>query len=333
VNGIVSSAIIVNKRILYNCWIDFRMKIALFGASSNIAQDVIFKLMAADFVDQIDLYSRNPSLVMNTLVKTKVTNKTNCLDYADFISQKNYGFILNFIGLGCPQKILERESELIDIADYYDELIISHLKKYQPCGYIYLSSGAVYGTDFHQPVPKIGKQIADATNGHDLSSYTISKIRCELRHRALSNIPIIDLRIFSYFSARHSLNTKLFMAEICNSIKLGKLLHIEPEPMVRDYIHPGDFYKILELIMVAPPRNGVIDCYSKAPIEKIKLLEIMASRFNLQYKTKALGSKPEFYNRKEHYYSLVRTAEDLGYSPRYTSEEALINECQKLFQL
>lgn len=305
------------------------MKVAIFGSTSNIAADVINHFSNKKNIE-MDLYSRNKSSVKKITPKTDGV-KVNYLNYSSFNFDVVYDLIINFIGLGCPEKIKKAADELVDVANYYDIMILDYLSTNSGCKYIFISSGAVYGEDFLEPIPAEGKSINDHPLKSGLSSYAVSKISCEKRHRNYQSIAIVDLRVFSYFNSRYDPNSQFFMSQICNAIKDNELLIVSTDRMMRDYIHPNDFCSLIDAIINSQPTNEVVDCYSKEPIEKIALLEAMKKEFGLKYLVRDHDLNQLIYTNKTNYYSLLSNAKKLGYEPNYSSVDGLIFECKKLF--
>jgi len=304
------------------------MKVAIFGSTSNIAADVIKHFSNINI--EMDLYSRNENSKNQLILKTDA-KKVNYLHYRAFNSIVKYDVIINFIGLGCPKKIKNAADELVDIANFYDTMILDYLSANNRCKYIFISSGAVYGEDFLEPIPENGKTISDDLANPELSSYAISKISCEKRHRDLQKTAIVDLRIFSYFNSKYDPSSQFFMSQICNAIRDNEVLIVSADKMVRDYIHPIDFCSLMDVIIATEPINTVIDCYSNKPIEKIELLEAMKNEFGLKYLVKDQAPNQSIYTNKTNYYSLLSNAKKIGYKPNHSSLEGLISECKKIF--
>ena len=86
------------------------------------------------------------------------------------------------------------------MTEYYDNLILDNLNKYQSTIYINISSGAVYGTDFKKPANSSFTTEIDVNNITTIEHYRIAKLNSEVKHRSLSDFKIIDLRIFGFFS-------------------------------------------------------------------------------------------------------------------------------------
>jgi len=256
----------------------------------------------------------------------------NCFidDFSKFTKDLKFDVILNFVGVGSPIKIINMAESILDTTYKYDEMAINYVKENKDCKYIFLSSGAAYGSNFDNPVDQNSKARFSINNLEAQDWYGISKFNAECRHRSLGHLGIVDLRIFNYFS--HSLDLKAgsLITDLMCAIKDNKMLETADDEMVRDYIGAEDFFQIIQCIFNAPKINTALDCYSKEPIDKKSLLEVMEERFELQYKTiqsrtlNATGKKPN-------YYSINKKAKELGYEPKYTSLENIIGGIQKIY--
>ena len=304
------------------------MKVAIFGSTSNIAADVINHFSSINI--EMDLYSRNENPTNQLILKTD-RKRVNYLHYSAFNSTINYDVIINFIGMGCPNKIKKAADQLVFTANYYDTMILDYLSVNSSCKYIFISSGVVYGEDFLEPISENGKATGDDLLSLGLSSYAISKISCEKRHRCLKNLAIVDLRVFSYFNSKYDPKSQFFMSQICNAIRDKEVLIVSADKMVRDYIHPMDFCSLIDVIIASPPVNTVDDCHSNGPIEKIALLEAMQKEFGLKYLVRQQTQNQSIYTNKTNYYSLLSNAKKIGYKPIYSSLDGLIYECKKIF--
>jgi len=156
--------------------------------------------------------------------------------------------------------------------------------------------------------------------------YGVSKLYAECRHRALAHLPIVDVRIFNYFSHTQNLESRFLITDLVRAIRDKAVFKTSAAHMVRDFLHPSDFYRLISAILAAPPTNVTLDSYSKAPIDKKSLLDALQKRFDFQFEVlqnvtgvNATGSKPQ-------YYTLNRRAEDFGYQPMLTSLDGILCE-------
>lgn len=163
--------------------------------------------------------------------------------------------------------------------------------------------------------------------------YGVAKLHAECRHRALAHLPIVDIRVFNYFSHTQDINSRFLMTDIVRAIREKTVLKTSADYIVRDFIHPSDFFNLVKLILAAPATNAAVDAYSKAPIDKPTLLAAMQEKFGLQYEIGQRGAGVNATGGKPHYYSLNNQAVDFGYHPSLTSLDGIILEVLNLCQI
>lgn len=100
--------------------------------------------------------------------------------------------------------------------------------------------------------------------------------------------------------------------------------------IVRDFLHPFDFYQLVSALLAAPPANAAVDCYSRAPIDKPTLLAAMQEKFGLQYEITEASASVNATGSKPHYYSLNTRAAGFGYQPALTSLEGILKEAKAI---
>ena len=86
------------------------------------------------------------------------------------------------------------------------------------------------------------------------------------------------------------------------------------------------------LFISAPAANVVIDCYSKAPVDKPTLLAAMQDKFRLQYEIIEAATSVNATGHKPHYYSLNTRAADFGYQPTLTSLAGIAQEAEEMLK-
>jgi nucleoside-diphosphate-sugar epimerase len=96
--------------------------------------------------------------------------------------------------------------------------------------------------------------------------------------------------------------------------------------MVRDFIGPDDFHQLVKAILTSPATNDVVDCYSKAPIDKPTLLAAMQLHFGLQYELVHAATEVNATGSKPNYFSINRRSDCFSYKPKNTSLETLLFE-------
>jgi nucleoside-diphosphate-sugar epimerase len=129
-----------------------------------------------------------------------------------------------------------------------------------------------------------------------------------------------------YFSRTQDLDARFFITDILRAIRDQQVLQTSAGAMVRDYLHPGDFHQLVDCVLDAPAANRVLDCYSRAPVEKSALLGMMQQRFGLRYEVTETPAGVNATGAKPHYYSLNRQAAELGYQPACSSIDGIAAE-------
>lgn len=301
------------------------MRLAILGATSHIAKDLV-QSFAAQGQHELVLYARRPDVVSQWLHNVGLVGRYAVADFAAFSADEHFDAILNFVGVGNPAQAAAMGATIFDVTLKYDELALNYLRQHPECRYLFLSSGAAYGSSFESPANVDTKSVIDINQLQAQEWYGVAKLHAECRHRALPHLPIIDLRVFSYFSRTQDMSARFFLTDVMRAIRNKSLLKTSPEPIVRDFLHPSDFHRLVHAVLTADAENAAVDCYTLAPIGKSDLLAAMQENFGLLYEVtdelvsiNATGNKP-------HYYSLNTRASDFGYQPSLTSLQGVVKE-------
>ena len=307
------------------------MRLAILGATSQIAKDLVLSI-SSQGIHELLLYARRPEVVTRWLSNVGLTGRYAVTDFSNFCMDEYFDAILNFVGVGDPAQTANMGELIFGVTLQYDELALRYVRQHPVCRYIFLSSGAAYGGSFEAPVDANTKAEVPINNLQVQDYYAVSKLYAECRHRSLPHLPIIDIRVFNYFSRTQDMKARFFITDIMRAIQNKTVLQTSPEYIVRDFICPYDFWNLVNAILTSPATNTVVDCYSCAPIDKHTLLATMQEKLGLQYEMterngiiKATGTKP-------HYYSLNTHAAEFGYQPTLTSLEGVLKEATELLK-
>ena len=308
------------------------MRLAILGASSQIAKDLILSFSASSPSFELVLFSRRPAELDKWMALRGIAKKYSSFEYEDFGTPNKFDAIINFVGIGDPGQTATMGSSILDVTLTYDQLALAYIKENPSCRYLFLSSGAAYGDVFNEPVTKNTKAAVpiNQLNAHDW--YSVAKLYAECCHRALSGYSIVDIRVFNYFSHTQDISSRFLMTDIVRAIKSNEVLMVGPENIIRDFFGPDDFCLLVSCILNAPPLNAVIDCYTKEPIDKFSLLEVMKSEFGLQYQ---FTNEPVSVNAtglKSQYYSKNHCAEAFGYVPARKSLDVVREQARLVLQ-
>ena len=305
------------------------MRIAILGATSQIAKDLILAISKND-THELVLFARRPEVVTQWLTNVALSKRHESSDFAAFTKDEHFDVILNFVGIGDPAQAATMGASIFDVTLKYDEMALNYIKQNPQCRYFFLSSGAAYGSDFEKPADENTKANIAINNLKPQEWYAVAKLHAECRHRSLSELPIIDIRVFNYFSHTQDMSARFLMTDIVRAIRDKFVLKTSSDYIVRDFIHPSDFYQLIVALLISPATNTVVDCYSKHPIDKPTLLTAMQENFGLRYEIIETNVGVNATCSKPHYYSLNKKASDFGYYPSKTSIACLLDEAEVL---
>jgi nucleoside-diphosphate-sugar epimerase len=306
------------------------MRIAILGATSQIAKDLV-RSYSEQSLHELVLYARRPEAVSQWLEGQGLAGRHTVFSFADFSSQERFDAILNFVGVGNPAQAAAMGASIFDVTLQFDSLALDYVRQHPHCRYIFLSSGAAYGASFDVPVDESSKSVTAINDLQPQDWYGVAKMHAECRHRALSHLPIADVRVFNYFSHTQDMSARYLMTDILRAIRDGQVLQTSGDYMVRDYLHPADFAGLTSALLGSTV-NTSVDCYSLSPVDKPSLLSAMQEQFGLRYAfapdafgINATGRKPNYYSKNLH-------AAKFGYRPTLTSLDGVMQETRIFLQ-
>jgi nucleoside-diphosphate-sugar epimerase len=302
------------------------MRIAVLGATSQIARDLIVSFSAAAG-DHLHLFARRPEEVTKWLVSTGLSGRYPVDEFPGFPTQE-FDAVINFVGVGNPAQAIAMGNSIFDVTLRFDEMVLEYLRGHPACRYLFLSSGAAYGSIFSEPAKQDTPAVVAINNLAPHEWYGVAKLHAECRHRAHPEFPIIDIRVFNYFSSTQDISARFLITDILRAIRDKTVLKTSSDYIVRDFLHPSDFYQLISALLSAPATNTVVDCYSRAPIDKPGLLAAMQEKFGLRYEITDASVGINATGGKAHYYSLNIRAADFGYLPGMTSIEGILRESE-----
>lgn len=302
------------------------MRIAILGANGLIARDLCERLLVDERYDLI-LYTRHPELVDAWASSAAWFTLPRVFPYAGFPDGPEVDAVINFVGIGNPREATALGRKMFELSNEFDEHCLQFMRSHPNCKYFFISSGAVFGENFEHPVDASSQAHINFCQPKPEDWYGLAKLHAEVRHRSLPDLPIIDIRVFSYVSRNLDLSSQFFMSDIIRHIIEERVLQTSHDYIVRDYLHPDDFRSLIDSLLAAPFMNLPLDAYSQAPIGKPDLLHELHSRFGLKY---ALSPQTPLkaVAPRSIYYSQNRTAEMFGYRPSRSSLEGIVEEVQ-----
>lgn len=305
-----------------------KKNIAIFGSSGHVAKGLIFQFAQESSKFKLYLFARNLTKVQGFINKHVEHLDYELLPFNKFNEQK-YDVIINCIGFGTPNKVSENMQTLFEVTEHFDNLIIEYLKKNSETLYINLSSGAAYCSEFETPASKNMKSSLTINELQSKDFYGITKMYSEAKHRSLTKLRIIDLRLFGYFSKFIELNSNYFLTELINCIREKKLFATNNINIIRDYSHSYDLFTLI-IKIITSEKNEAFDVYSNKEISKFEILNLFENEYNLQYKIDDSLHVASATGMKMNYYSENREANKLEYYPQYTSLECIKDQIRFL---
>ncbi|MDR3578466.1 MAG: NAD(P)-dependent oxidoreductase [Oryzomonas sp.] len=299
------------------------VRIAILGATSHIAKGLI-AAWAGREERELVLYARSPDRVREFISLIGCKDPV-ILPVEDF-GRIRCDVIVNCIGIADPGKLSNEMATIFTLTETWDRRVMDYVSTCPDALYINLSSGAIYGSEFSQPVNEASPAVFPVNAMTASEFYGIAKLHAEARHRAASGLNIVDLRIFSYFSRFIDPATRFLMTDIILALKSGNEMLTTTNNIVRDYVNPDDLVSLMDLLVARKSLNGVYDVYSRKPVTKFEILESFAADFGLHFRVIEDAKPVTATGTKDHYYSLNYRAAELGYQPRHSSLDSLRRE-------
>lgn len=304
------------------------MRIAILGATSMLAADYVATVLENGSAGQFTLFARDPARAHEAMVRRHVAVPPRCQPL-DRFGAGDWDAVINFIGVGDPARAVRMGADILRLTRRWDEAVLDYIEDRPHCRYLFLSSGAAFGENVAAPLDRATRAafpINDLTPAH---WYGIAKFYAEAVHRAVSDRSIIDIRIFNYVSEYVDLGHRFLISEVLRAVVEQDVLSVDPRDMQRDYLGRQDFARLIAACLAAPDgTNRAVDAHSRAPISKRDLLDLFHDRFGLRYEV--TGGGIDATGRKSAYFSRSGAAAELGFEPRHSSADTLIDVAAKI---
>ena len=297
--------------------------VAVLGATSHIARGLISRWSREGRV-RLTLFARRS---LPDAVRHSAPGAREVVGFDGPEAREPFDLIVNCVGAGSPGSPGFDRANWFTVLEEFDRRALAMLRC-NPAGLlISFSSGAIYGrgADFPAGAGTVNRVAVNRVPPEEY--YGIVRLFLETRHRALAHLNIVDLRIFAYFSRYAEPSAGYLATDIWRAIRDGEELSVAPGEAVRDYIDPGDLFRLVEMCRLhAAGLNRAIDARSTAPVGKFELLEHCRERFGLRFSVR--GGVPASPNGEcSRYFSEWRQADlESWWSPRFSALEAVENE-------
>ncbi len=173
-----------------------------------------------------------------------------------------------------------------------------------PCRVIQLSTAAVYGDDYREPVPESGR--ISPTSHYARSKFEAEELLCELSAQQ----PALDPRVLRVFNIYGDGFTQSLVNRLIDStpdapVKLNGL-----ERFIRDYVHVDDVTTAIRTLIDTPSGYGapVYNIGSGEPVSTAELVRRLGSRHELHY---TVDGDDESYSCAD----ITLARDELGFDP------------------
>ena len=279
-------------------------KIAILGAKGHVAENVYYQMRENNKIYQ---FSRE-----------EIDDPEGGYFHYPYtyFSRYDYDVIINCVGHGNPADIEKAGADLFFVTEKYDNMAIDYLREHPSTKYVFISSGIVHNDyDIYKP-----------------NFYLMTKLNAEAKHRALPDLNISDIRLYSFFSRFINLDAKFFMTSLIKSIETGTEFVLDESIFVRDYINPQDLAALINICVKQKFFNDALDIYSLNPVEKYEIIQYFQRKHHL--KTKFVDSMNSFTSVGKGVYraneKLKMKASNLGYVPKFSSMDTIREESKYL---
>lgn len=238
----------------------------------------------------------------------------------DEFDAAGYDLVVNAIGAGDPARVKSIGSGILDITAFWDQRVVQTMSARTK--YVFLSSGAVYGSSFDRPVDADSRLCLPVNSLASVPAYTTAKLQAELCHRAAKTRAILDLRIFGYADPAIDLDGTFFLAELARAVRNGSAFVTSRDDMVRDYAGVRELRALIEGWERAGSPNCPLDLYTAAPASKHAILKTCAARYGLRMEYAAEAASTAT-GEKRFYASQYHAAEDFGFKPERDTIQVL----------
>ena len=256
--------------------------VAIMGGAGHIARTLALWL-PSDW--HISLFSDHRQALSDFFIANPPKSSFEILPY-ELFATKPFDLIINAAGPGDPSRHHELGGEVLDIMDRYDRMALGYLESHRQVGYIFISSGAIYGSKYTQTIDDQTKISFSPNYFQPRDYYALSKLWAEAKHRALKDRRIADVRVFGYFTRHVSLDSGFFLSNVARCLCDETEFKTPPHDFVRDIISPKDLAQLLVLIFEANVPNMMFDAVSAMPVTKFEILDALQREFGLRVKVK-----------------------------------------------
>ena len=112
----------------------------------------MFRFLATED-KHLHLFARRPDEVTKWLASAGLTERYPVDEFCEFAKQE-FDAVINFVGVGNPAQAVAMGNSIFEVTLRFDEMVLDYLQTHPACRYLFLSSGAAYGSSFNEPATR-----------------------------------------------------------------------------------------------------------------------------------------------------------------------------------
>lgn len=226
--------------------------------------------------------------------------------------------VMNFVGAGDPRLVNRLGGGIVPLTAEWDERVLELLSRHPSTRYIFFSSGSAVGGDFAKPRRPDSPLKMPATTDH----YAHAKADAERRHRERGDLPIVDLRLYSFYTAEMGAELGYLVCDMLRTALASSAFVTDQHDIARDYLHPEDLLSAIVAVLRSAPENVAYDLASLGPVRKFELLRRFDERFALKWEIRPSSAAAN----KMNYYFEGLALEHLGFVPTFSAIDAVFDQ-------
>jgi nucleoside-diphosphate-sugar epimerase len=293
--------------------------IAILGATGMVGLSLARRL--AERGEPLHLFARSPERLATQSWPSHVRPRSLSAFHAG-----EFDLVINAIGAGDPARVTVLGATLVEITDSFDRMILADMR--HDTRYVFLSSGAVYGSSFAEPATATSRINLPVNDLASVPPYTLAKLCAEVRHRHLPDRAILDLRVFGFADITVPLDGRFFLAELARSVISRLPFKTSATDFIRDFAGSAEAVSLIDCWSDSGAPNGAYDLYTKAPVSKATLLDLARNRFGVDVVVSDVADSPT--GLKPVYASNYHAASKLGYAPMRDACEVVRDMLERL---
>lgn len=300
---------------------DFR-SIAILGASGQIGMGLV-QAFASDA--RLSLFGRDPGRVRQMAAAHGLVDKLDHIGSMAEFSDGTYDAVINAAGPGDPARHRAAGADIASLTERLDRLVLDYLDDHPAAGYVYISTGAVYGPSYDVPATDKTPLCPPAAAGQPENLYARAKLAAETRHRARAGARIADIRLFGYVSPGIDPDGGYLLSRMLRCLIDDAPFRSGGSDFVRDYVGPRELAGLIRLILAAGTPNQAFDMQSAEPVTKYELINGLIDALGLKFER--TDPHMEYIDKaKPLRVSLRSCSDDIGYLAARSSLRVVIDE-------